>query len=66
MLAHPPLHASRSVIDAELLAAWCSMAGLVAGSDPALLLEMHAGVVDMLLGARQNVHSPAVRIVSTG
>jgi hypothetical protein len=29
---------------------WCSMAGLAADQEQSLLLEMHAGTVDLLLG----------------
>jgi hypothetical protein len=43
-----------STLDDQLLAVWCSMAALAADQNQALLLEMHAGTVDLLLGGYNN------------
>eukprot|EP00883_Tetradesmus_obliquus_P008640 jgi/Sobl393_1/19368/SZX76090.1 len=67
LLARLPAH--QGTLDDQLLEVWCSMAGLAADQSQALLLEMHAGTVDLLLDLEQLIFElsrPAAAVQGEG
>ncbi|WIA14317.1 hypothetical protein OEZ85_002849 [Tetradesmus obliquus] len=67
LLARLPAH--QGTLDDQLLEVWCSMAGLAADQSQALLLEMHAGTVDLLLDLEQllfELSRPAAAVQGEG